>query len=258
MIESLRIIIGETLEIYGLATQGGKLFIPFFIACIYLLLSPAEADKRARQYLVYPSLILFLFLFNPVFIHLMYKFIAVPERIVRIFWPLPIDIICVYCLVRAFFALKENWKKAVLLVSALLMLLLNSGGAIAGVSFGVADNPYKLPKGTKQVSDAIYELNLHEPANVILPESLFYWIREYNSSIRMPYIRDLELFYDDNDVMDLDIVGELGLEGSCRYVVLNDSEPTKGSLELYGYEQVISIPGNDCHFLLYQLKDAEE
>lgn len=258
MLESLKIIIGETFEIYNLATLGGKLFIPFFIACVYLLLSPAEEDRRARYYLVYPSLILFVFLFNPVFIHLMYKYIAVPERIVRIFWPLPMDVLCVYCLVRVFFTLKENWKKAVALLAALMLLLLNSGGSLAGVSFGVADSPYKLPKGTKQVSDAIYELNLHENANVILPESLFYWIREYNSSIRMPYIRDMKQFYDDDKVMDLDLVGRMGLEGDCRYIVLNDSEPTRGSLEDYGYEQVIAIDGSDCHFLLYMLRDGEK
>lgn len=258
MLESLKIIIEETFEIFNLATLNGKLFIPFFIGCVWLLLSDSEEDARARRYLVYPSLILFLFLFNPVFIHLMYKFIGVNERIVRIFWPLPMDIVCVYCIVRLVGMVKARWKKAAALLAAVMLFVLSSGGTLAGVSFGLAENSYKLPKGTKQVSDVIYELNMRQDSNVILPVDLFFWIREYNSSIRMPYVRDMEQMYDEEGVMDLDTVGKLGVEGSCGFVVLNDSEPTKGELESYGYEKVLSIEGDDCHYLVYQLKEAEQ
>lgn len=254
MLESLKIILDETFEIYNLATLNGKLFIPFFIACVYLLLSPAEEDRRARQWLVWPSLIMFLFLFNPVFIHLMYKFIGVEERIVRIFWPLPIDVVCVYAMARLFFALKGKWQRATALLAAVMLMFLNSGGSLAGVSFKPADNAYKLPKGTKQVCDAIYSLNTYQPSNVILPESLFFWIREYNSSIRMPYMRDMEMMYDEEGVMDLDTVGRKGVEGSCGYVVLNDSLPMKGELESSGYEKVFSVEGEDCFYHIYQLK----
>ena len=114
MLDSLKIILKETLEIYELATLGGSLFIPFFLCLVYLLFSPTKEDDRARTYLVYPSLVLMLFLFNPVLIHFLYKYIEIPERIARIYWPLPMDMIFVYCLIRLFSTLRQGWKKALL------------------------------------------------------------------------------------------------------------------------------------------------
>ena len=84
MIESLKIIFEETLSVYKLGTLDGRLFIPFIICCLYILLSSSKEDDRARKYFVYPSLILCLFIFNPVFIHYMIKFMEDPERVVKI------------------------------------------------------------------------------------------------------------------------------------------------------------------------------
>ena len=36
MLESLKIIVEETLEIYMLATLDGRLFIPFFLCLIFI------------------------------------------------------------------------------------------------------------------------------------------------------------------------------------------------------------------------------
>ena len=63
MMNVLKNIVSETLDIYSLATLDGKLFIPFFIGCIYLLLSRKEEHDRARIYLVYPSLIILLIVY---------------------------------------------------------------------------------------------------------------------------------------------------------------------------------------------------
>ena len=253
MLNILRNILDETVEVYSLATLGGKLFIPFFIACIYLLLAEKEKQGRAPPYLVYPSLILTFILFNPVFIHLLYKFIGVEERIVRIYWPLPMDIVVVYCFVRLLGSLKTTKKKLIALVSAVFLLLSISGFTHSGESYGLAANAQKMPEGTKEICDAIYELNYHEPSDVIMTPDLFFWVRQYNASIRVPFIREIRNWYIDG-ALDLDTVGKTGAENGCRYVVLNISEACEGALESYGYEVRTEIQGQDTLYRIYMLQ----
>jgi len=254
MLESLKIIVDETLEIYALATLNGKLFIPFFICLVYILLSPSKEDDRAKKYLVYPSLILMFILFNPIFIHLLYKFIAVPERIVRMYWPLPMDLIFVYCVIRFFGALGEKWKKAVLIFMAAVLLLINMGGSYNEQSYSLADNVEKMPKGTKEVCDALHMLNDYQDPYVIMPSDLFFWIREYNPHIRIPYIRQTYWETILNGKMDLDLVGQTAVEGGCRFVVLNSSHDTEGDITDYGFELATTIEGQDCEYYIYMIK----
>ena len=253
MMNVLKNIVSETLDIYSLATLDGKLFIPFFIACIYLLLSRREEHDRARVYLVYPSLIILLIVFNPVIIHLIYKYIGVEERIVRLYWPLPMDAVIVYCFVHALRSVKGSWRKIILSAAAVFLLLLGTGFEHSGQSYTLALNPQKMPAGTKEVCDAIYELNLHEPSDVVMTPDLFFWVRQYNSSIRVPYIREIRNWYSDG-VLDLDMVGKTGAENGVGYVVLDVSEPAEGDLEAYGYKVRTEIEAQDTLYRIYMLQ----
>ena len=253
MLDILKNIVSETLDIYALATLDGKLFIPFFIGCIYLLLSRDEAHSRARTYLVYPSLIIMFIVFNPVIIHLIYKYIRVEERIVRLYWPLPMDAVIVYCFVHALHSVKGHWRKIILSAAAVFLLLLGTGFEHSGQSYTLALNPQKMPAGTKDVCDAIYEYNLHEPCDVILPDNLFYWVRSYRSAIQIPFMYDMRDWYDENHVLDLDTVGRTGAENNCKYVVLHTGEQFSGELEKYGYSEFLTVPAGDDSYIIYRL-----
>lgn len=251
MLESLRVIMEETASVYRLGTLDGRLFIPFVICCVYLLLSPAEEDKRAREYFVYPSLVLCLFIFNPVFIHYMIKFMLDPERVVRIFWPLPIGGVIVYCVIRAFYALRGRWKRAVLLAAAVLTLLLVSDGSHAGISFSRADNPEKLIKGAKEVCDTIYNLAGEREKRVLVPKNLFFWIRGYDPFILTPYQHKAEFMYDDNGAFDSETTGEKALEAECEFIVVPGVAPEYCTLGDYGYTLAAAVPGEDCIYYIY-------
>lgn len=254
MLDSLNIIIGETLEIYSLATLGGKLFIPFFICLAYIFLCPAPEDDRARKYLVYPSLVLIFILFNPVIIHILYKYIEVPERIVRMYWPLPMDLLFVYCLIRFWGFLDKKWKKAALLVLAAIMLYINTGGSHTGQSYTLAQNPEKMPKGTKEVCDSLLILNDYQDPYVMMPEDLFFWTREYSPHLRIPDIREMKFMLTENGEMDLDMVGKAAADSGCRFVVLMSSVPTAGDITEYGFEKKLTIEGQDCEYYIYMIK----
>ena len=253
MLVILKNIISETLSIYSLATLDGRLFIPFFISCIYLLLSRDKVHSRAKAYLVYPSLIIMFIIFNPVIIHLLYKFIAIEERIIRLYWPLPMDAVIVYCFVHALRSLDGRWKKIVLSAAAVFLLLLGTNFEHSGQSYTLACNVEKMPVGTKEVCDAIYEYNLHEPCDVIMQSELYFWVRPYRSGIRVPFIRDLQNWYDENGALDLDTVGSRGAEGGCKYVVLIRPGAFTGELEKYGYSELMTIPTGDASYVIYQL-----
>ena len=253
MPEILKNIVAETLKIYSLATLDGILFIPFFIGCIYLLLSRKEDHSRAKAYLVYPALIIMLIIFNPVIIHFIYKYIIVEERIVRLYWPLPMDMVIVYCFVHALDSLESRRKKIILCAAGSFLLLLGTDFTHSGQSYTLACNAQKMPAGTKEVCDVIYEHNLHEPCDVIMQPVLFFWVRPYRSAIRVPYIRDIKLWYDEDGVLDLDTVGRTGSENGCKYVVLNTGEPAAGNVEDYGYSELTTIPAGDDFYIIYVL-----
>lgn len=252
MLESLKIILDETLSVYRLGTLDGRLFIPFVICCVYLLLSPAKEDDRARQYFVYPSLILCIFIFNPVFIHYMIKIMGDPERVVRIFWPLPIGGVFVYCIIRAFYALKARWKRVVLLLAAVGMLLLVSDFNVAGISFKRAENPEKLITGAKEISDTIYAYSGEREVRVLVPKNLFFWMREYNAFLLTPYQHEAEFMYDDDGALDLDTTGQKARAAECEYVVVSGTAASTGTLEDYGYSLIADISGDDCTYYLYR------
>lgn len=255
MLESLKIILDETLSVYRLGTLDGRLFIPFMVCCIYLLLSPAKEDDRARQYFVYPSLILCLFIFNPVFIHYMIKIMGDPERVVRIFWPLPIGGVFVYCIIRAFYALKARWKRAVLLLAAVGTLFLISDLNVAGISFQRAQNYEKLIPGAKKISDTIYNNSGEREVRVMVPKNLFFWMREYNAFLLMPYQHKADFMYDDDGMLDLDTTGQKAREADCEYVVTSSSAASYGALEDYGYTLIEEIPGDSCTYYLYRFSE---
>lgn len=251
MLESLKVIVEETASVYRLGTLDGRLFIPFVICCIYLLLSPAEEDRRAREYFVYPSLVLCVFIFNPVFIHYMIKFMLDPERVVRIFWPLPIGGVIMYCVIRAFYALRAKWKRAVLLIAAVLTLLLVSDGNHAGISFSRAENPEKLIKGAKEVCDTIYNIAGEREKRVLVPKNLFFWIREYDPFILTPYQHKAEFMYDDDGALDYDMTGEKAREEECEFIVIPNVNEELCTLESYGYTLAAAVPGADCTYYIY-------
>lgn len=253
MLESLKIIIDETFEIYSLATLGGRLFIPFFICLLFIFLVPSKEDDWARKYLVYPSLILLFFLFNPVFIHILYKYIEVPERIVRMYWPLPMDLLFIYCVMRLFDYLEKKWKKLVLLVMAVALLVLNTGGSFAAQGYTLAENTEKMPKGTKEMCDMLYVLNGGQDPYVIMPFELFFWTRQYNPTIRLPLVRDMDDMETEDGDLDLDIVAKNAIDSGCRFVVFSSATSTVGELEDHGFKLAMQIEGQDCQYLIYMI-----
>ena len=251
MLESLKIIFEESLSVYRLGTLDGRLFIPFVLCCAYLLLSPAEEDERARYYFVYPSLILCVFIFNPVFIHYMVKYMGDPERVVRVFWPLPIGGVIVYCVIRAFFAVKKRWKRVCVLLAAVCTLLLVTEGSHAGISFVPASNPQKLVTGAKELCDKLYVLSDGEETRVLVPKHLFFWIREYNAAIITPYSHKAEFMYGEDGMLDFDETGRKAREAQCDYVVIPAAAPPEGALDEYGYTLLTETPGDDCVYYIF-------
>lgn len=255
MLESLKIIFDETLSVYHLATLDGRLFIPFIVCVLYLLFAPGDKHSRARRYFVYPTLILCVFIFNPVFIHYMIKFTYDPERVARMYWPLPIAAVIVYCVMSAFYALSKRWQRGALLACSLLVLLLITEGSHAGISFKKAENPEKLIPGAKEICDAVYNLSEGEEATVLVPSNLFFWVREYNAGILTPYKHKADEFmYTDDGELDLDATGEKALEAECDYVVYSSSAPALGSLEDYGYVRRYQVYGDNCVYYIYGLQ----
>jgi len=171
---------------------------------------------------------------------------------VRMFWPLPMDMIVIYCLIRLLSGLNRTWKKAALIACTAFLFFLNANGSRPSESYGRALNIEKMPIGSKEVCDSLFILNDFQLVDAIIPTDLFFWSREYNPAIRIPYARDMDEMVTENGELDIDLVGKAAIEGNCGFVVLNASEPSVGDITDYGFEYVKSVNGRDCQYLIYK------
>ncbi len=180
----------------------------------------------------------------------MVKYMGDPERVVRVFWPLPIGGVIVYCVIRAFFAVKKRWKRVCVLLAAVCTLLLVTEGSHAGI-FVPASNPQKLVTGAKELCDKLYVLSDGEETRVLVPKHLFFWIREYNAAIITPYSHKAEFMYGEDGMLDFDETGRKAREAQCDYVVIPAAAPPEGALDEYGYTLLTETPGDDCVYYIF-------
>ncbi len=184
-------VIINAINMYKEFWGTGMYITLFFIAIIYIL--ALEKDKK-KQSLFLGNILIFagVYLF-PLSAYIIMKYCIGYGVYWRMYWLLPVTVMIAYALTSIIFKADARWKKALLTILTLGMLVLNGNTMYNEANFTEAPNPYKLNQDVLAVCDAI-EADAAEQGitdiRAIVFNTLVTGIRQYDANIRMPYGRD--------------------------------------------------------------------
>lgn len=250
----------ESLVIFKLYTGLKLLLVLTLTAWIYLLV--AEKNRNLRLLFVYaPVLVLLLFLF-PISRK---AFVAAGldgETYYRVLWTIPMGIITAYgaCCIFA------KHKRIGLIVTSALIIV--CGSLVYKSDYiSKAENLYHIPDTVIKICELIHPKDGDENVQVmvVVPEELTYFIRQYDSHIRMPYGREMVAsqwdYYhpihaamEETEVINLEDLVSACREEYCQYIVLSSARKTEGNMEELGLVLLAEVDG----YLVYLDPVTEE
>lgn len=185
----------EILKSFKIYNSTGIYWILFIFGMIYIFV----VMKNLRRKYLYPTIMLMLIVINP----LLYKFIwfkLLNTTYWRIFWGLASIILISIVVIDISKKLANKSKKYGAIVQVLFTLgvvtfigvygMVNDFYAYSGKVYQKKQNEYNLPQEAIDVADCILKLN--QNPRVIMPRSLYCYIRQYDSNIKMMYGRDIQ------------------------------------------------------------------
>lgn len=239
----------ESFVIFKLYTGLKLLFLLTLAAWLYLLVT--EKNKTVRILFVYaPVLILAAFLFP-----LSRKvFVAAGldgATYYRVIWTIPMGMITAYGACKLF----GNHRKAGLVITSALIVL--CGSFVYKSSYiSKAENLYHIPDTAIKICELIHPEDAEEnvQVTVIVPEELVYFIRQYDSYIKMPYGREMiesqwDYYNEVHDAMegteiiDMEKLVEACRKEYCQYIVISPVRETDKDPEEAGLVHLLDIDG---------------
>ena len=211
----------------------------FLVAMVGLWIT--EKDKRIKTILVYLSIALIFIFVNPIYAWLAMK--VDDEAYYRVWWTLPMGITVCYGVVKAVMYFRKTISKALVIIMAILVIVVNGKFVYTNTIHFKASNAYHMPQLVIEVAEAL-RIEGYTP-KAVLPAELLPFIRQYTAEIIMPYGRNMvetrwgfssPLF----DCMEADVyvaeeIAEYARAETCVYVVLSSIKPMEGRMEDYHY-----------------------
>lgn len=227
--------------------RNGALHLLLFFAalavCFFL-------GKKERKRLFWPSVLVLIFFFNPLF----YKYIGM--RFLggvywRLLWMLPVSFVIAYALTRLVGKIQKNVLRVCAIVLACVCIIVTGEPIFSQTTYQEKQNEYELPQAAIEISDYV-EGNLADwKETIIVPNELLCSIRQYSAAACLLYGRNSGGFITDigedeakvfgemsKEEPDLELVTRIALEKNCRYIVFNTSfHRIPEDLTEYGYQK---------------------
>lgn len=240
MEETLLAIKNMYLEIFG----GGAYIVLFLISLLYVLLSKKEKDNHIKIFF-WHSAILAIIILNPI-VYKVLENILTGNVYWRMFWMLPIGIIIPYVATKIVsdYSLeisKNIYVEKIIISIAIIIIIVLSGKLVFNKeNFQVATNWYKLPQDAMDVAWIISN-DEAEYKNVLVPETIVAYIRQYDSDIYLRYPRNPHTYQYEPMVLALQLGNVDEIIKDCKiygtnYVVFRNETELIGSMEENGFE----------------------
>lgn len=217
-------------EIFKQYNGTGYYCILFIIAVIYLWFT--EEDKRLRALLVYTPTVIQLLFFIPYF-YMLYNRLD-NGTYYRILWLLPMTEVIAYAGCKV---IGVHTKIGLALLAAILVI---SGTYVYNSTYmSKAQNAYHLPQEAVEICDMIKPDEGRERVWAVFPTDLVHFVRQYTTTIQMPFGRDSMVdtwvSYDNalydmytQPVMELDKLSDCATEYYCNYIILDKERILEG------------------------------
>ena len=236
---------------------SGMLTALYICALVFLFFQEKETYKRIL--LVYLPACWVGILFLPI----TYRIIAgiIDEELYyRFFWMLPMTLVIAYALVQAYHLYQGPYKKA-LAIGMAVVLALCGDFAYNNWRYSAAENEYHVPQSVVDICNLMQAEGREVMA--VFPAELMQYVRQYDSTVCMPYGRNVLVadwrinhpLYEimEEEILDSKLLGEMasGNENRCVYIVVREDKETTGDLTEdlaeYGYEIKAAMHG----YLIY-------
>lgn len=226
----------EDLVLYN----GDSLLLLLFLAALVFLWF-IERDRRIRTVLLYLSVALLAVFLCPVYAWLGQK---IDEEIYyRVFWTLPIGLLCCYSGVRLLIKLKKTMSRILVGILFVLIICMNGRLVYQTTPYIKATNAYHVPQIVLDVADAV-RMEKYKPI-AVMPSELLSFLRQYTGDIFTPYGRNLVVerwnfnseLYDamEAEVYDAQEIAIQARKEHCAFVVLSALKEMDGSMEEQNY-----------------------
>ena len=247
-------------NLFRLYAGNGAVMILY--AAAWLLIVILEKKKEHKTAMAFSVWYLPLVILNPLVGMLLEKFQILPERMVRLYWLLPVFPVIAYGLALLAQRAEKKRHTGTLMTAILVIVLILVGNPIvSGENFVKAENLYKLPDGVIQIVDMINDdaakRGREDDKKSVMPLELSTYARQYDGSLLMLYgryptdnVREIETYnLMGQQTVPVDRVAEHAKEENCRYLVLDASK----EWENMPGEEVLVPVGSYDNYCLYRL-----
>lgn len=229
----------------------------------WVLIVLLEKKKEHKVAFAFSAWYLPLVIVNPLAGMVLDKMQILPERIVRLYWLLPVFPVIAYGLALLVQSAGKKRYVGTLMTAVLVMGLVFVGKPIiADGNYVKAENLYKLPDDVIQIVDLINADAAGQDAGddrkSVMPLELSTYARQYDGSLLMLYgryptqnDREIEAYeLMGQQKVPVDRVVELAAAEECRYLVLDTEKEWENML---GEDQLVPVGacGNYC---LYRIE----
>lgn len=229
---------------------GGRSGLLHWLLYIAALVFCFFWGKEERKRLFWPSVLVLLFFFNPIF------YAAVGTRFLsgvywRLLWMLPVSFVIAYVLTQLIGKVQKNLLRIGALVLACACIAVTGEREFSRTTYSEKENAYEIPNAAVEISDFVMEGLMDWKETIIVPNELLCYIRQYSASVGLLYGRNIGGFiseiepeaasvYDEmsKEEPDVALITEVGKKKDCRYIVFNTSfHRIPEDLSGYGYEK---------------------
>lgn len=221
-------------EVWRNISGSGMLLALYILAVVFLLYT--EKEKYKRILFVFIPGFWLIVLFLPVTYRLIAEWID-EELYYRFFWMLPVTATIAYSLAKGIGLCSGRTKKYAVIGSLLLVML--CGDFVYNNSrYSIAENPYHVPESVVEICDSIHIEGREVMA--VFPENLMQYVRQYDSTVCMPYGRDTlvagwkidhalrsEM---EAEVLDGKRLGSEAWDALCVYIIIPEDKAYEGDL----------------------------
>lgn len=176
------------IHLFQLYDESGRLMLLYVLSVIGIWI--LEKSKRNKTAFIYSAWYLPLVLWNPLVGYCASAIGILPERLVRLYWLLPVFLVVSYALTLGFIKLeKKVMEQSVFCLAVALGVILWGKLFFSSEQFTVAENMYKLPNEVLGVVDLIYLDEKYDEKRAVLPPELSTYARLYNGDLMLAYGR---------------------------------------------------------------------
>lgn len=223
------------------------LFCAALLFCVLL-------GKGDRKRLFWPSVLVLLFFFNPLFYATIgTKFLSGVYW--RLLWMLPVSFVIAYALTRLVYRQNKDAVRIAVIVIACVCIIVTGEREFSAKTYREKENEYEIAQAAVEISDIVAQNLLSWKENIIVPNELLCDVRQYSSAVGLLYGRnaggfisdiapDEQMVYEEmsKEEPDLSLVTEVARARECRYIVFNTSfHRIPEDLTGYGYEKIAVV-----------------